>query len=453
VTDRNFQVTVVGTRNQADITIPAQAPIAEYIHSLSAAVGEREHDALPAAWSLQPTGRPPLPPYESLEAAGVTDGELLYLCDLTDGEYDEPTVLEIDELVAATVERVGGPRWSAGTAAAVTVTASAAWLVAATVSWLVGDSGHGTWPGLLALAAGVALVAAAWAGRAERLGLTRVTRLILAMSAVPCLGVTGWCVGLGWPGSHPATALAPAIAGMAAGVVAGAMAALAVVPGIETTALAGLVVVACGATWLFVACGATYPEVTAVVAVAGCGLVVTAPGLAARLSGLWERVTGEEDPERALGWALGLRLAGTCTGSAVAALALALASAARNPFGLGLVAVLSCALLLRVGSSELLAEAVPVTLAGLTGLFWLTMRAPGYWGLGGLAPAFAGAGFGLAVIVAGLVLTFRHSARTASAPGQRGKVVRVAQMLCSIAVIPLVIGAFGVYAGLVSRGM
>lgn len=459
MTDRSCRVTVVGTRNQADAAIPAQAPIAEYVHSLAAAVGERETDALPAVWSLRETGRPPLPPYSSLDAAGVIDGQSLYLCDLTEGEYDEPTVLEVDELVSATVDRVGGRRWTAGTAAAVTLTASAVWLVAAAASWLISEAGHSTWTGFLALAAGVALAAAAWVGRAERLGLTRTMRLVLAMSAVPCLGITGWCVGLGWPGSRPSTA----VVALAAGVVAGAMAALAVVPSIETTALAGLAIVAGIAACVFVACGATYREVAATVAVAGYGLIVLAPNVAARLSALWQQVAREGDSERAAGWAHGLTLAGIFTGSAITAIALALASAARNPFDLGLVAAVSCALLLRVAASRLLAEALPMTLAGLVGLFSLSLQAPRYWGLGGPASALAGAGFGLVVVVLGVILTFRYSAVSArgarrravlpaAAPGRGTTGLRVALTLSSIAVFPILVGVFGVYAALISLG-
>jgi hypothetical protein len=457
-------VTVVGSRNQADVALPAQAAIGQYAPGLAAACGEPESAGPPAVWSLRTAGRRPIPPHVSLDMVGVLDGELLYLCDLAGGAYEDPVVLAVGERGAGPASRGGGPRWTPGLGAAVTLAGGAVWLIAAALSWLFTDhgvTGHGGVAGLLAAAAGVALAVAAGLGRVQRLGLTRPMRLILACAAVPCLAAAGW-----YAGHALASPVTAAVAGLAAGAVAGALAALIAVPGIETTALAGLVTVAGAAAGLLVALGATGGEIAAVVAVAGAGLIALSPTLAARLSALWQHLSREpEDTERTVVWAHGLSVAGTFAGAAVTAIALGFAAMARNPFDVAITAVLSCALLLRADTCRLLAEALPVIAAALTGLFFFTMAAPRYWGSGGVVPALGVVGFGAAVLILGVLMTFSSAAlgggtgaSRRQAPARPGttsrpeQVLRVALTLCSIAAIPLMLGTFGIYAHLISAG-
>jgi hypothetical protein len=459
-------VTVVGSKNEADVALPAQAAIGQYVHSLAAACGERESAGQSAVWSLRAAGRRPLPPHVSLDMAGVLDGELLYLCDLANGDYDGPVVLEVDERAAA-VGRTGGPPWTPGAAAAVTLIGGAAWVLAAALSWLFTERGHGGVAGALALAVGIALTVAAGLGRVRRLGLTRLTRLLLPGAAVPCLAVAGWYAGHSAAGAHPAAAaaLAAAVTGLAVGAVVGALAGLAAVPGIETTALAVLVTVAGAAACLFVGLGANAREIAAVVAVAGYGLIALSPNLAVRFAALWQQLSRDEgDTERTVVWAHGLTLAGTFLGAAITAIALAFAALARNPFDIAITAVLSCALLLRVDTCRLLAEALPVIAAALTGLFFFTMAAPRYWGSGGLAPELGVVAFGVAVLILGVLMMFssaamggpgatrRREPSRAGGPTRSEQVLRIALTLCSIAAIPLMLGTFGVFAHLINVG-
>jgi hypothetical protein len=329
VSDLRCRVTVVGTKNQADVALPARASIGDYADVLAALVGEDDNDVLPPMWSLKAVGRDPLPPHASLESEGITDGQLLCLHDLTEAEFDEGLVLEVEERVAVTTDRVGGPRWTPLTAAWVTLITGAAWLTAAVISWVIARGSDGA----LALVVGVFLAAFAWAGHAESIGMKRPIRLVIAISVVPFLSAVGWYEGMTWSDSRLAAAMsAAAIIGLAIGAVAGSLAALAAVPGIETTAMTMLLAAACGVACLLVVRGATSGEASAVGAVAGYGLIVLGPGMAVRLSALWLHMSGEQDTEHAVVWAHSLTVAGCIIASAVTGISLVSAGAARNPF-------------------------------------------------------------------------------------------------------------------------
>lgn len=457
----------MGTRYTADVAIPAQAPIGEYASALAASLREPESDVLPSAWSLKVAGYAPMPLHASLESAGVTDGQLLYLCDVTDGEDDEPLVLEVDECVASTIDRIGDRQLTPRTALAITLITSVVWLVGAAASWLITKPTDGTTAGSLALLAAIALAVAAWLGQAERFGLTRFMRLMLAIGAVPCLSVTGWFAGLDWSGGHLAVgrSLAAATIGLAIGFAAGALAALSAVPGIETLALVALAAMVSPAVCLLVLSGATAREVTAVTAAAAYWLIALSPGLAVRLATAWEQASREEDTEHAVVWARGLALAGTFIGAVIIAISLVLMAARGNTFDVALVAVLCCALLLRASTCRLVIEAVPIITAGLAGLFALAVQAPRYSGHGGLIPALAESVVGLVMLGLAVIGTASWSAEDRRAAGRRRRVghlsdtptkpriaMRIALTLCSIAALPLVLGTFGVYASLASFG-
>lgn len=467
VADQRCRVTVIGTRNKADVAIPAQLPIGEYAHSLAQSLEEPESDVLPSAWSLKVAGRPPMPPQASLDSVGVTDGQLLYLCDLADGEHDEPLVLEVDECVASTIDRIGDRRCTPRTAVAITLIMSVLWLVAAAASWLISEPTDGTAAGSLSLLAAIALAVAAWLGQAERFGLTRLMRLMLAVAAVPCLSVTGWFAGLAAAGGHLALgrSLAAATIGLAVGFAAGALAALSAIPAIETLALAALAAVASPAICVLVLSGTTAREVTAITAVAGYWLIALSPGLAVRLAATWEQASREEDTEQAVAWARELALAGTFTGAIVTAISLVFMAAIGNRFDIALVFILCCAMLLRAGNCRFLVEAVPIVAAGLLGLFSLAMQAPRYSGHGGLIPALAESGLGLAMLGLAVIGTAtwpahdsergvrrRPVGHLSATPAKLQIAMRVALTLCSIASLPLVLGTFGVYASLASLG-
>jgi hypothetical protein len=466
VADERCRVTVIGIRNQADVAVPARLPVGEYAYALAATLQEHDSDGMPAAWSLKVPGRPPLPPFASLDMAGVTDGQVLYLCDLAEGEYDEPLVLEVSECVAETVERMGNRRWTVGSAARAALVLSVAWAVASSASWLLTEQSHGTVAGLLALLAGVALIVTAWLGQAERFGFTRMLRLALAMSAVPCLAVTGWFAGLGSSGGHHASghALAVAVAGLAVGAAAGALAAMAAMPGIETVSLAVLATLAAAGACALSLSGATAAQAAAVTAAAGYWLVVLAPSLAVRVAATWEQLSREEDTEQTVVFARGLTLAGTYIGAVAVAASLVLLAAAGSPYALALAGVVAAAMLLRAATCKLLIEAMPIVIAGLAGLFALLMLAPRDLGGGRIVPVLAEWPVGLVLLILGVTGTVAWSARQGAAqdqppaprslavPRKRQAALRGALTLFSVAVLPLVLGTFGIYAQLTSVG-
>jgi hypothetical protein len=463
VPDLRCRVTVVGTRKQADVALPARASIGDYADGLAALVGEDDNDVLPPVWSLKAADRGPLPPHSSLESEGITDGQLLYLCDLAEGEFDEGVVLEVEERVAVTADRVGGPQWTPLAAASVTLIAGAAWLTAAVISWVVAGGDDGA----LALVSGVVLAGVAWAGHAERIGVKRPVRLVIGVSVVPCLGAVGWYEGLMWSAGRLGSGRpAVAVIGLVVGVVAGSLAALAAVPGIETAALTVVLAVAGGGGCLLVWEGAGSGEASAVGVVAGYGLIVVAPGMAVRLSAFWLHMSGERDTGRAVVWAHGLTLGASVIASAVAGISLVRAGAVRDPFDVALVAVVSCAFLLRVGTCRLLAEALPVAVGGLVGLFALALGASRYWVGGSKFSALAETALGCAMLMLGVILTLRQAALGcemsrrhadphalgSAGPGAAQVGMRLALTLCSVAVFPLLLGTFGVYGELLRLG-
>jgi len=101
VEDERRRVTVVGAHRRVDLVVPAGAAIAEYAPNLLVWCGQMEFDnTFPPAWSLALPGAAPFPPEASLAEVGVVDGATLYLRDAAAGEFDEPRIIELEDLVA-----------------------------------------------------------------------------------------------------------------------------------------------------------------------------------------------------------------------------------------------------------------------------------------------------------------------------------------------------------------
>src|SRR5262245_51964652 len=99
--DGRSRVTVVGAGKRLDVAVPAGAPIGEYVTKLAEACGHERRGHLPRAWSLHAAGTAPFPLDASLAQSGVTDGQVLYLCDLATDPAAEPVIEDIEELVGA----------------------------------------------------------------------------------------------------------------------------------------------------------------------------------------------------------------------------------------------------------------------------------------------------------------------------------------------------------------
>jgi CO dehydrogenase nickel-insertion accessory protein CooC1 len=73
---RALLVTVAGPRGRRDLSLPADAPVAELLPVLARLLGD---GTAPEGWTLTPTGGRPLPAGSSLAAAGILNGALLHL--------------------------------------------------------------------------------------------------------------------------------------------------------------------------------------------------------------------------------------------------------------------------------------------------------------------------------------------------------------------------------------
>jgi MinD-like ATPase involved in chromosome partitioning or flagellar assembly len=102
-------VTVVGPFDRKDLSLPADAPVAELIPTLVGLVAE-EGAPEPGAWALYRSDEPgePLPPGSSLASTGVLEGSVLYLArsDAPDEEPIRPAALPSDGLTP--IERTAG---------------------------------------------------------------------------------------------------------------------------------------------------------------------------------------------------------------------------------------------------------------------------------------------------------------------------------------------------------
>lgn len=119
------RVTVVAPRTRMDITVPAETTIAELVPQLVRLSGVDADDptASSGGWLLSRLGEEPLAPAVSVAAAGVDDGELLYL---TPRNERLPPVLYddiVDAIAAAVAQQPGS--WRPQTFRRVGLTAAA----------------------------------------------------------------------------------------------------------------------------------------------------------------------------------------------------------------------------------------------------------------------------------------------------------------------------------------
>ena len=440
--DRNCRVTVVGAGKRADVAVPARAPIGEYVTSLGQLCGEQDNDVMPAAWSLATLERGTLPPTASLTDCGIVDGQVLYLRDRTAGEYDEAGVFEVSELVADAAGRAGGPPWDARTRTAAALIAGTAWLVAVVTALLF--TGARPSAGALAAGAGLTLAVTAWAARGNRLAIPAAVRTVLALGALPCLGVAGWFIGFSRSGGQPG----PALATLAAGVLAGALAGLLALPSVATFTASIVATAMVAVVTTLVMLHAGLAGSSAVVALLSYVMVILVPRSAGRLAALWAVLTGQGDPEVTVTWARRLLFAGNIGACAALAVTAVLLGRSPSPFAIALAGALSAAVLLHARSCSFLAEAVPAVVAGLAGLLSVLLFATGRLvGAPAWAAPVAGAGLGVAVLAAGLALSM-------SAPDRTGEPAwsRVTASVCFVAAVPLAVGVFGVFGTLMHLG-
>jgi type VII secretion integral membrane protein EccD len=440
VADQHCRVTVVGDYRRVNLALPARAPIAEYVMKLARICGQDDEDAFPTVWSLAAPGSAPLPPAATLDQAGITDGQVLYLRDFAAGEGDEPVVLTLEEAVSDEADRLGLWAWTPRSRAVTTVLLGIVWL--ASVLTAAGREPALSTPavaGALAFGVGIASVAAAALAARRQWPLPASVCLALALSAVP-----EFAFGSGFV----AGGVSPAALSMGAAV--GSLLALAAIPDAVTAAVA---IVAVVSVVLFGTMSVLHAQPTAaasVIAVVLLALAALGPRWTGRLvassSGRGATMPEEEAVAAQVRQARRLFTAWNVIIGVSAATDLVVLAASANWFAQGLAGSAALVLLLGAGVYRQVTEVVPNLVAGAAGLFTLALELPARLHLQPWAGPAVTTGVGIAIVATGLARSFISGDRV-----QRPRALLLVTMLRAISVA-LVFGVFGVFGHLQSLG-
>ncbi len=440
------RITVVGPRHRVDLALPSGVPFAQLFPVIAHFCRLDAREA-PGGWVLQRLGQRPFPPSATPAAAGLLDGELLYL---------RPRVAELPEVlsddIADEIAGVhGGPgRWTSGDARWVAFWASALALASGAV--IIARSAM---PAPAAVAGAMALLLLAAAASAARAAGDTLAGTVLGYAALPYAFLAGVdAVGTS-RADAPWHAGAPgALAGFALTALAALLAAIAVtLPvflGPAVAALFGVLTCWLAFTWTRLSAAGS----AALVATAVLALMPLIPGLAFRLARLrLPSVPASADDLRddtLLAPSADIRLRAAAADrivvGAVAAVGLT-GAGAEISLGLGhgllprvMAAVLSCVLLLRSRVFPGRAQRLWLLIPGYAGLALLGVSA------GGLTALLAlGAGAGV-VIGAGVWL-----------PEHRpspfwGRAADVTEGLLAAALVALALGTAGILSYLHGLG-
>ncbi len=446
------RVTVVGSRRRADLALPSHSPVADYIDRLVEVCGQDTDSAMPAAWTLATPAGPLLSPERSLADLRVADGQVLHLRDLTEEVDAGEAVEELEEVVAAAVQP---HRWSPRQRGVLVALLGLAWL-AGTAGYLgraTGRDGYAPAAATLAVLA-MLLPGLAWLLAQRRTATPAAVVLLVSLSAVPCLAAAGAVIGSAMFG--PGFGFAGAVVGAnVAAVMALAATPEPVLVAVEVQlAAAGLAAV----PLLVLHVGRVGIAATAVVV--AVGLLAAARWLAATIVtmlGAAPRPEHAAEVTRLL--VRGSRLLAVVV--AVPALTTVVAggvlAAAGGRFAVALAVLASVGLLGRSAGAGLGTEVAVLATAGIAGLFTDAVclaRSAG----GGTLPAVALAAAGLLILGIGLSRAVRAGSAPDSpddaltAAASRRTPAELLVTLCDIAVVPLALGATGVYATLLDLG-
>jgi hypothetical protein len=412
--DEHCRITVVGERRQVDLAVPARVPIATYVDTVARLCAQERSDILSPAWSLATATATPFAPERSLAEVGVVDGQVLYLRDVIAEEFADPVVYDVGERVNELAEGALGRSWDPRTRTMTVMTFGLGWLIATLIMLA---SRHQVRSAVLvdfAVASSLVLPTLAWMAAERPWPVPTRLREILALSAVPTLALAARTLATThlfaqMHGPHAdRTAAGLTAFALVAGAMIGAFLAFNASPGVTTCAMlvAAGVVALLGGTLAMVKASAL--ESAAIAAAADYGLLTFAPWTASRIvtvayRSAAARLPPEQDDDPV---ATAMRAATTLlvfwSGGLAVVLAAALVplAASRSPYAAAEAGCLGFALLLRAGSVRLVAEVLPVALAGTIGLFTLLLIGPGHLGWRSwTAPVFL-------VLIAGLLLAY-----------------------------------------------
>jgi type VII secretion integral membrane protein EccD len=430
-TGRLSRVTLVGPRRRVDLVLPADEPVGVLLPDIVTMLGPGSRSPDPGAHQLTMVDGTVLGPAATLRGAGVPDGALIHLDRLTEAP-PAPTVLDVTDEVADDLHRRRG-RWGP---AARTTTATAVVVLAVLAAAQLAVP----WVGVAALAiagsavllAGTAFAAAGWRDPGVALLLGGAAVVIIH---VPAIGAT-------LPKQAALVAVAIAVTVQAVAVATDHARA--------GTLGAGTVLLLTAGWTVLLRLGVPAERaaaVMAVIAVAALGLLPRWTMIVSGLTRLDDRAAGQEPVPREAALAAvddahrGLAVACVAVAASGALSGWLLAQAASG-WATALAVLLGLALLLRLRAFPLAVEVTALVAAALcvvAGLVHRWLRAvPEDWWAGGL----------VVLAVAALALLVLSGD---AAPHVRARARQVADRVEAIAVIalvPVVVGLFGVYARL-----
>lgn len=278
------RLTVVAPRTRMDLALPVDATLADVLPTLLRHAGEDPNDPafLRGGWSLQRIGEPPLDTARRLSAAGIRDGDVLYLRH-RDAALPELAFDDVADATTTATRRDGRGAWTTATTKLTSVLFGGVFAIGAAAA-LVSTGPSWVLPSVVLLTAAVLGIGLA-AACARSFGSADAGLAVAGVSVT--FGFLGGVVLTAGSGSWRSGGASALLVGSAIVLVLAGLAILAVGKGqygfVGVLAAASVGVVAAGARTLEIGGVATVAAVTTVVLLAGTPLL---PALAARIARL-----------------------------------------------------------------------------------------------------------------------------------------------------------------------
>ncbi len=460
--DEHCRISVVGDHRTVDLAVPAGAPIVTYVDTLAQLCDQDAPDIMPSAWTLAAAVGAPFAPEWSLAELGIMDGHTLYLCDVLSGEFADPVVHDVAERVTEVADGALDRRWDAASRTFTVMALALGWIVTVLLVLAARSQVDKGFLADISLGVGLLLPTVAWVAMEREWSVPMPLRMATGLCAVPVLSLAAWSLatGQGAQGLRGSGSMTPtgfAVGALAVGALFGAYLAFIAAPAVTTCAVLLAALIAAPLGVLLAAVRADAVQAASVAAVTAFGLLILAPAVASRTVAFAHRrialraqtEPGDDEVASAVRAATVLLVTWSAGLSLVAALSLVVMAASTSPYANAAAALLAVALLLRAGAARLVAEVVPVMLAGVAGLFTLVLAGPPHFGWGHwLAPMYA-------CLIGGVLLLYgfrRLMRRAAPRPMDRPRQLTAAGSVLAGGSVALVVAAFGVLGTLVGLG-
>ncbi len=460
--DEHCRITVVGDHRKVDLAVPAGAPIVTYADTLARLCDQGTPDIMPSAWTLAAAIGAPFAPEWSLAELGIADGHVLYLCDVLAGEFADPVVHDVAERVTEVADGTLDRRWDATSRTFTVMALALGWVVTVLLVLAARHQVDKGFLGDISLGTGLLLPTVAWVAMEREWSIPTSLRMAVGLCAVPVLSLAAWCLatgqgvqGLGLRGSMTEAGLA--VAAPAVGALLGSCLAFIAAPAVTTCSVLFAMLVATPLCVVLASVKADAVQAASVVAVLAFALLTLVPTISShtvafahkRIALRAQTEPGDDEVASAVraatvllvSWSGGLALA--------LALSLVTMAASTSPYANAAAGMLGFALLLRAGAARLVAEVVPVLLAGVAGLFTLLLVGPPHFGWGyWVAPTYA-------CLLGGILLLYgfrRLMRRTTPRPMARPRQLTTIGSVLAGGSVALVVATFGVFGTLVGLG-